>query len=81
MRINSDVPPKNCEKASCTLSVHANAGIMAMKAMKSDPGRVMRDMTVSIYSAVSLPGFTPGIKPLLRFMSSAIWVGFNVIAV
>ncbi len=48
---------------------------------KSDPGKVILDIIESRYSAVFLPGLTPGIKPLLRFISSAIWVGRTVIAV
>ena len=80
-RINSDVPPKNCEKACCTSKSPARAGMIAMKAINKDPGNVRRDMTVSMYSAVSFPGFIPGMNPLLRFMSSAICLAFSVIAV
>jgi translation initiation factor IF-1 len=48
------------------------SGKMRMHYIKILPGEVIRDITVSMYSAVSLPGLTPGMKPLLRFISSAI---------
>ena len=55
--------------------------IIATKAKKKEPGKVIRDIISSIYSAVFFPGLMPGIKPLFLFISSAIWVGLIVIAV
>ncbi len=59
----------------------ANAGMMAMKPKKIDPGKVILDKILSKYSAVFFPGLTPGMKPPFFFKSSAIWLGLIVIAV
>ena len=50
----------------------AKAGMMAIKARKSDPGNVILDIIESINSDVFFPGLTPGIKPPFFFISSAI---------
>ena len=65
-------PYKNWANASFIPSNFANAGIIATIAKKIDPGKVIRDMISSRYSAVRFPGLIPGINPLLRFISSAI---------
>ena len=59
----------------------AKAGRIATIARKMEPGSVILVMMVSRYSTVFLPGFTPGMNPPLRFISSAIMLGFTVIAV
>jgi len=48
---------------------------------KNDPGRVILDIIVSRNSTVLRPGLIPGINPPFFFISSAIWLGFIVIAV
>ena len=59
----------------------ANAGKIAIIANMIEPGSVMRDMTVSMNSAVGLPGLTPGMKPFILFISSAIRSGLMIKAV
>ena len=79
--INNDVPPKNWAKPCLIPAMAAKAGRMATIPKKMAPGNVMRDNSSSMWLAVLLPGFTPGMKPPLRFMSSASWLGFTVMAV
>ena len=59
----------------------ANAGNMVINPRKIEPGSVILDMMVSMYSAVLFPGLMPGINPPFFFISSAIWLGLMVIAV
>ena len=54
---------------------------LSRQVRKVDPGRVTLDITPSRNSAVFLPGFTPGMKPLFFLISSAIIVGLIVTAV
>ena len=61
-------------------AVTVNPTMMA-EDMKMEPGRVTFDKIESRYSIVFLPGFTPGMKPPLFFISSAIIVGLTVTAV
>ena len=79
--INSDVPPKNIANPSFTPESLAIAGTTAMTARNKDPGKVIRDTTLSICAAVYSPGRTPGMKPPLFFKSSAILLGLIIIAV
>ena len=79
--MSKDVPPKNCENSALIPAICAKAGIIATIARKIEPGKVIRDIIESRYDAVCFPGFIPGMKPLLRFISSAICVGCTVIAV
>ena len=46
--------------------------IIVSEAKKKEPGKVIRDIISSIYSAVFFPGLIPGMKPLFLFISSAI---------
>src|SRR5690554_3318587 len=52
-----------------------------MIASISDPGNVINDITRSKKFAVSGPGLIPGMKPPLRFKSSAILLVGTLIAV
>ena len=57
------------------------SGSTEMRARKMAPGRVMRVSTRSMYSAVFLPGRTPGMKPPYFFMLSARSIGLKTMAV
>ena len=54
---------------------------IAIAAKNNEPGKVMRETTSSMCSAVSSPGRTPGTKPPLFLRSSAILLGLIMIAV
>ena len=57
------------------------AGKTAITARYRDPGKVIRDITESRNSDVSLPGLIPGTNPPLLFKSSDILLVGTVIAV
>ena len=56
-------------------------GATPIKAKNTDAGSVTLVKILSIYSAVDLPGLTPGIKPQFFFILSATSTGLNAIAV
>src|SRR6185437_13501943 len=76
--IKSDVPPK---RNGTLIKSEIQIGSSAMSARKTAPGKVMRDITFSMYSAVFAPGFTPGMKPPCFFRFSAISIGLKMMAV
>jgi hypothetical protein len=57
------------------------SGSTEMIARKTAPGSVMRVRIRSMYSAVFLPGRTPGMNPPYFFMLSARSTGLKTIAV
>src|SRR5207245_2593521 len=57
------------------------SGSTEIRARKIAPGRVIRVRVRSMYSAVFLPGRTPGMNPPYFFMLSARSMGLNTMAV
>ena len=47
-RIRREVPPKNAANSLCTPKMLAKAGRMAITARNNEPGKVMRDMILSM---------------------------------
>jgi len=76
--MRSEVPPN---ENGTLIHFAMSTGRSAITVRKIAPGSVIRETTPSMYSAVFAPGFTPGMKPPFRFMSSASWFGFTVMAV
>ena len=76
--MSREVPPN--EKGMLNASANA-IGSSAMTVRNSAPGSVIRDSTVSMYSAVFAPGFTPGTNPPCFFRFSATSTGLKMIDV
>ena len=68
----SDDPPKNNANDWSTLNCITIDGMIATTPRNKAPGRVIREMTESMNSAVLVPGLTPGMNPPFFFISSPI---------
>ena len=81
-KINKDVPPKELENSILTPTIPSESPSMDsnQRKEKSTGVKVIRSIMVSDSLWYST-GFTPGIKTIVLFKSSCIWIGLIVIAV